>query len=136
MEIAQAVQRLKALREEAGISQAKLAAKAGILSSRLQNYESGLRTPDIPTLRTWARALGQEVVFEVRDEAAVEQAEEVAEELRGMDPARASLAARLVALAERADPAHLRAGIAAIEAIMTAAGVELPARASGRLARA
>lgn len=136
MEIDEAVQRLRALREARKLSQAKTAAIAGIRPSRLQNYEAGIRTPDLPTLRRWAAAFGQEVVFDLRDESGADQAERIAADLREMEPPRAELAGRLVELARQADPSHLRAGIAAIEAIMRAAGAELPGDRAGRRARA
>lgn len=53
-------------REASGLSLDRVAQICGLSRGRLANYESFQRTPDLDTLRRWARAVGQEVVFEVR----------------------------------------------------------------------
>jgi len=50
--------RLKKLREELGMSQAKLAAKTGIPVSTLRFWEYGLRTPLLDATLHVAEALG------------------------------------------------------------------------------
>jgi transcriptional regulator with XRE-family HTH domain len=50
--------RLKRLREAAGLSQAKLAAAAGVSQRALQNWEYGERTFDFETAVKLAAALG------------------------------------------------------------------------------
>ena len=50
--------RLKKLREELGMSQAKLAAKTGIPVSTLRFWEYGLRTPLLDATLRVAEALG------------------------------------------------------------------------------
>lgn len=54
-------QMLKALREEAGLSQRALAAKAGICRSTLRRFEVGLATGDLPILERILDALGYEL---------------------------------------------------------------------------
>jgi transcriptional regulator with XRE-family HTH domain len=51
-------ERLKRLRDQAGLSQAKLAAAAGVPVSTLRNWEYGRRVPYITTASSLARALG------------------------------------------------------------------------------
>jgi transcriptional regulator with XRE-family HTH domain len=51
-------QRLKRLRDAAGLSQAKLAEAAGVPASTLRNWEYGRRVPYATTASALARALG------------------------------------------------------------------------------
>lgn len=50
--------RIRELREEAGISQARLASKAGISDTTLQNYEYGTRDMPAKTVRRLAAIFG------------------------------------------------------------------------------
>ena len=50
--------RLKALREQRGLTQAKLAEAAGISLGAVRNYEQGLREPSLAAGVKLARALG------------------------------------------------------------------------------
>lgn len=53
----QVVSPIRKYRDQAGLTQAELGAKAGISQSRLANYELLLRTPDIETARTLLKVL-------------------------------------------------------------------------------
>lgn len=49
--------RIKELRESCGISSSKLSSKLGWVSSRLRNYENGIRTPSLTDSREIVFAL-------------------------------------------------------------------------------
>ena len=53
-------------RKRAGLSQAELAARAGITQSVISAYESGHRQPSIPVLAALVDAAGYELVMDVR----------------------------------------------------------------------
>jgi transcriptional regulator with XRE-family HTH domain len=53
--------RLKALREQAGLTQKQLAAKAGVSQRGIANWELGLRDPAWTNVLKLAEALGVEV---------------------------------------------------------------------------
>lgn len=55
---------LVARRVELGWPQAKVARAAGIKPPNLSLYERGLRSPNLPKLLAWARALQYEIRFE------------------------------------------------------------------------
>jgi uncharacterized protein len=56
---------LRRARMEAGLSQAELAARAGVTQSVISAYESGHRQPALPTLVALLEAAGYELVIEV-----------------------------------------------------------------------
>lgn len=103
---------------------AKVAEESGVGVSALQNYESGLRLPDLATLERWAGALGMAVVFDLRQPSEDERAARVAATMREMDDRRARAAARLVELAASARPDQLLAALAAFEALTSASAQE------------
>ena len=45
---------LRYLRKREGLSQVELAKKTGISRSRINNYENGIREPDLETMETFA----------------------------------------------------------------------------------
>lgn len=49
---------LRALRVKANLSQAEVAGLIGAKQRALSSWESGVNTPDFPTVRQWAAALG------------------------------------------------------------------------------
>jgi predicted nucleotidyltransferase/DNA-binding XRE family transcriptional regulator len=57
---------LRRARAGAGLSQAELAARAGVTQSVISAYESGHRQPSLPTLARLVEAAGQELVLGVR----------------------------------------------------------------------
>jgi uncharacterized protein len=57
---------LRKARQGSGLSQAKLAARAGVTQSVVSAYESGHRQPAIPTLAALVEAAGCELVIGVR----------------------------------------------------------------------
>jgi transcriptional regulator with XRE-family HTH domain len=57
---------LRAVRTEAGVTQAELAAKLGVPQSVVSKYESGERRLDVVELRQVCRALGLPLVDFVR----------------------------------------------------------------------
>jgi transcriptional regulator with XRE-family HTH domain len=61
--------RIKAARERLDLTQQALADKIpGFIFSRLSNYETGYREPDLETLRKLARALDCSVAYLIGDE--------------------------------------------------------------------
>jgi transcriptional regulator with XRE-family HTH domain len=50
--------RLKALREAAGLTQARLARRSGVPLGSVRGYEQGVRTPGLDQAAKLARALG------------------------------------------------------------------------------
>ena len=61
--------RIKAARERLDLTQQALADRIpGFIFSRLSNYETGYREPDLETLRKLARALECSVAFLIGDE--------------------------------------------------------------------
>ncbi len=56
---------LRRARTGAGLSQAELAARAGVTQSVISAYESGHRQPSLPTLARLVEAAGQELVLGV-----------------------------------------------------------------------
>jgi uncharacterized protein len=65
-EIAQAGALLRRARRGAGLSQAELAARAGVTQSVISAYESGQRQPAVPTLATLIDAAGYDLVLRLR----------------------------------------------------------------------
>lgn len=57
---------LRRARTRSGLSQAELAARAGVTQSVISAYESGHRQPALPTLATLIEAAGYELVTDVR----------------------------------------------------------------------
>lgn len=57
---------LRQARQRAGLSQVKLAAKAGVTQSVISAYESGHRQPSLPTLVALIEATGYELAATVR----------------------------------------------------------------------
>jgi len=57
---------LRQARTGAGLSQAELAARAGVTQSVISAYESGHRQPALGTLATLIEAAGYELVIDVR----------------------------------------------------------------------
>ena len=57
---------LRQARQDAGISQKELAARAGVTQSVISAYESGHRQPSLPTLAALVEAAGHELVAGVR----------------------------------------------------------------------
>ena len=57
---------LRRARTGAGLSQAELAARAGVTQSVISAYESGHRQPALPTLAALIEAAGYELVADVR----------------------------------------------------------------------
>jgi uncharacterized protein len=57
---------LRQARQNAGISQKELAARAGVTQSVISAYESGHRQPSLPTLAALVEAAGGELVAGVR----------------------------------------------------------------------
>jgi uncharacterized protein len=57
---------LRRARTAAGLSQAELAARAGVTQSVISAYESGHRQPALPTLAALVEAAGYELVADVR----------------------------------------------------------------------
>jgi hypothetical protein len=57
---------LRKARQEAGLTQAELAARGGVTQSVVSAYESGHRQPAIPTLAGLIEAAGYELVIGVR----------------------------------------------------------------------
>ncbi len=49
---------LKELRKNKGLTQAELAKRLGFTSSAVTQYESGVRTPDVHTIKKIAEILG------------------------------------------------------------------------------
>lgn len=45
-------------RRELGIGTHQLSLQCGFASTQIAMYESGVRSPDVPRLRRWARSLG------------------------------------------------------------------------------
>lgn len=115
-----AIHELRAARKERGSTVAEVARRSGIGVSALQNYESGLRVPDLATLERWAAALDLFVVFDLRAPTADARAERAAEAVRQMDGWRARAAGRLVDLTARARPDQIQAALAAFEALIEA----------------
>jgi transcriptional regulator with XRE-family HTH domain len=60
-------ERLKALREQSGLSQAELAAHAGQSLRSIQNWEQGHREPKAVALLALARALGVSMEFLIEE---------------------------------------------------------------------
>ena len=50
--------RVRALRKDVGLTQQKLAARAGLLRPHIVRLERGVHAPDVETLRRIARGLG------------------------------------------------------------------------------
>ena len=57
---------LRAAREEAGLSQAALAARSGVSQSVISVYESGRRQPSLPMLTGLVEAAGCDLELHVR----------------------------------------------------------------------
>jgi len=57
---------LRRARADAGLSQAELAARAGVTQSVISAYESGHRQPALPTLAALVEAAGCDLVVDVR----------------------------------------------------------------------
>ena len=57
---------LRQARASAGLSQAELAARAGVTQSVISAYESGHRQPALPTLAGLIAAAGSELVIDIR----------------------------------------------------------------------
>jgi uncharacterized protein len=57
---------LRRARASAGMSQAELAARAGVTQSVISAYESGHRQPALPTLAALTGAAGYELVVDIR----------------------------------------------------------------------
>ncbi len=57
---------LRQVRKQAGMSQAELAARAGVTQSVISAYESGHRQPAVPTLAALVDAAGYELVLDLR----------------------------------------------------------------------
>jgi hypothetical protein len=57
---------LRRARTSAGLSQAELAARAGVTQSVISAYESGHRQPALPTLAALIEAAGSELVIDMR----------------------------------------------------------------------
>jgi predicted nucleotidyltransferase/DNA-binding XRE family transcriptional regulator len=57
---------LRRARRRAGLSQAELAARAGVTQSVISVYESGRRQPGLPTLAALVEATGNELVVSLR----------------------------------------------------------------------
>lgn len=57
---------LRRARAGAGLSQAELAARAGVTQSVISAYESGHRQPALPTLAALIAAAGSELVIDIR----------------------------------------------------------------------
>lgn len=63
-------ERVRALREEAGLSQRELANRMGTTQSAIARLEAGGAEPTLPTLRRLASALGRTLVIDFKDEVA------------------------------------------------------------------
>jgi ribosome-binding protein aMBF1 (putative translation factor) len=63
-------ERVRALREEAGLSQRELASRMGTTQSAIARLEAGGAEPTLPTLRRLAGALGRTLVIDFKDEVA------------------------------------------------------------------
>ena len=57
---------LREARQRAGLTQADLAARAGVTQSVISAYESGRRQPSLPVLRSLINAAGLELSMELR----------------------------------------------------------------------
>ena len=57
---------LRRARQDAGLSQAELAARAGVTQSVISAYESGRRQPSLPTLTALIEAAGYELTAGIR----------------------------------------------------------------------
>lgn len=99
-------ERVRALRDRAGLTQAQLADAAGIEAVTLSRYECGARSPSVSTLGRIARALGVPVSDVVDDGRSLpppvrRPAEEAAlRVLARFDDARLNLAVRLLGTLE------------------------------------
>lgn len=72
------IERLRALREDAGITQVELAKRLNATQSFVSKCESGDRRLDAVELRTWCRAVGVSFVgFMTEIDAALAEAESV-----------------------------------------------------------
>jgi uncharacterized protein len=60
---------LRRARTDAGLSQAELAARAGVTQSVISAYESGHRQPALATLAALIEAAGYELAIEVRPQS-------------------------------------------------------------------
>jgi uncharacterized protein len=56
---------LRRVRTDAGLSQAELAARAGVTQSVISAYESGHRQPALPTLAALIEAAGYELIIDI-----------------------------------------------------------------------
>jgi ribosome-binding protein aMBF1 (putative translation factor) len=63
-------ERVRALREKAGLSQRELASRMGATQSAVARLEAGGAEPTLPTLRRLAGALGRTLVIDFKDEVA------------------------------------------------------------------
>ena len=61
--------RLRKAREDCGLDQRELAARAGISRATVSNAERGVGTPNTATLRVWAAATGVSLAWLVDDAA-------------------------------------------------------------------
>ncbi|MBA9001397.1 MULTISPECIES: helix-turn-helix domain-containing protein [Thermomonospora] len=61
---------VRALREERGWSQSRLAETAGMTQSAVARFEAGGTVPTLPVLERLAKALGAELVVQLRAPAA------------------------------------------------------------------
>ncbi len=63
-------ERVRALREEAGLSQRELATRMGTTQSAIARLEAGGAEPTLPTLRRLAAGLGRTLVIDFKSEVA------------------------------------------------------------------